>query len=513
MLVSCRLFATMATRLVPFLYPSVLSALAVIYTLPVLLPAYLPILDLPVHAQAISIINHMDDPAFGFSKYFEIRDGILPYRTVYAVGSWLTYLFSAETSIRIVLMLIAGTLVAGTALCLRAFNRSPWLVVFVFPFIFDVNATYGYLAFRSSIALGLVLMALSRRELDQPRTWRLVAIGALAAALFLTHAHGFVIVSTLIFVMILCCSPTVRRGGRLALAGLPAIGLSLTWFYPAMGLESKYNHLPLIRLMELVPHRMLNSFTGDRDEVVCVLLFCCVLMLACFARPEKAPGGLRATLSLHFPLLACVLLVAAYFAFPNSVLNRTQPIYGINYRFLLPIGLMAVLVPVGSVKKLMPIIIVIGIGLSTLFGVMTIREYRRFGDRTRTFDDIIAKIPTDRRVLNYVYSAGDPKFTVPVLLHFVSYYHAAKGGAPAVRDTFTQYAYYPLALKDPRKHLDHRYPHQIDIRLYRKMYDYVLVTDSRKVPQMPFPAGAMTLVKRTGPWQLYAFKNDKPKPP
>ena len=95
---------------------------------------------------------------------------------------------------------------------------------------------------------------------------------------------------------------------------------------------------------------------------------------------------------------------------------------------------------------------------------------------------------------------------MPVLLHFVSYYHAQKGGTPAVRDTFTEYAYYPLALKDPGQHLDHSHPDPLDLEQFGKLYDYVLVTDNRDEPERPFPRGALTLVANRGPWQLYAFR-------
>ncbi len=392
--------AAIKKRLEPLAFLLILSLLAVVYSLPLVLPTYLPMMDLPVHAQAMSIMGNMDDPAFGFSKYFEIRQGMLPYRTVYAVGGWLTAFTSAETAARLVLFLISCALMGGTYLCLKAFGRTPWLVVFAFPFIYDVNATYGYLAFRASVGLGLVLLALSRRELDQPRVWRFLVIDLLAVVLFFTHAHGFIIAATVIFAMILCCSPSVYRGFRLVLAGLPGDGCALYWIIPSMGLESTYKYLKVIRLMELVPHRLLNFYKGGLDEVISILIFGCLIALGFILRREERPRSLRAALAQHFPLLACALVIAAYFAFPNKVLNDVQPIYGINYRFLLPLALLLIIAPVGRARYLMPALIMIGIYVSVWFGLLTTREYVRFGKRAQVFDEIIAKIPMDRRVLS-----------------------------------------------------------------------------------------------------------------
>jgi hypothetical protein len=407
----------------------------------------------------------------------------------------------------VLLSAIALGLVGAVLLALRAFRRSPWLVFLAFPLIYDVNNTYGYFAFRLSVVLALVTLAVLRLDLRRPRLWREALLAGLAILAFFTHAHGFAILVILALVVVGLCSSRPSAAARAVAAGLPAVALAAWWYIPALfggAADAKIHapHLPLIRLMELVPHRALNSFKADGDEIVALgLLLTWAGLVLASPRPEAE--GWRARLAAHAPELLAGLMLVAYFAVPNQLITPTQRIYGINYRLLLVVCVLAVLVPRIDLRRWRLVAVLPVVALALWFGLIVHEEYERFHERYRVFDEVVAAMEPGRKVMAYTYQTWDPHFTVPMLGHFVGYYHARKGGAPSAAHTFATYAYMPVKLKHPRRHPEPRRRGPLNWRRLRSTYDYFLVGDSFKSHRTPFNTRGLRLVVEAGLWQVW----------
>jgi hypothetical protein len=499
---------------------ALLATCAALYLAPLWTARYLPVLDLPTHLQMASALHNLGNPALGIAPFFELRGGLLPYWTYYGLVDLLAYVLPIDEANRVVLSLIALGLVGGLLLALRGFGRSRWLVFLALPFIYDVNHTYGYFAFRLSVFLGLAGLGLLRADLDRPRTWRELLLAAVALLVFFAHAHGFAVLAVLAAATILLASPSLRSAVRGALALVPALGLSAGWYLAALfarpeGLPGgpagpsgpvQTPFIPLIRLMELIPHRILNSFEDVRDEAVAlVLLVTLAGLVAASPRPRPDPErrGVRALLAGHLPEILTGLMFVAYFAVPNQILTPTQRIYGINYRFLLVVCLLATLVPRVDLRGWRALGVLPAVLASIYFALFVGREYRGFDKRVRGFDRVVEAMRPARRVMAFAYDTRDPRFTVPMLGHFVGYYCARKGGAPSEAHTFATYEYMPLKLRRPGVLPEPNYGGPQNWPLLASRYDYYLIADREGSRRAPFDLRLVRLVAEGGPFRVY----------
>ena len=79
--------------------PVVLTLLS---ALPVLIIPYLPMTDLPQHFANLSILTHMDDPSYGFSRIYEYDFSKSLYIMPYLIGWGFTHFMPTEIALRCV---------------------------------------------------------------------------------------------------------------------------------------------------------------------------------------------------------------------------------------------------------------------------------------------------------------------------------------------------------------------------------------------------------------------------
>jgi hypothetical protein len=198
-----------------------------------------------------------------------------------------------------------------------------------------------------------------------------------------------------------------------------------------------------------------------------------------------------------------MLMLVAYFAVPNQILTPNARIYGINYRFLLVLGLLATLVPRLQLSRWRALAMLPAAAVALYYAQVIHTEYSGFNARTIGFDRVVAGMQPGKRVVAYTYNTRDPRFTVPMLGHFVGYYHARKGGGPSVSHTFATYRYMPVKLKDPGQHPEPNYFGPQNWPLLAARYDYFLVCDHPGSRRSPFPLQELKLVAEGGPWRVY----------
>ena len=87
---------------------------------PTLLLAYLPMTDLPQHTAVLSMLLHMDDPAFGFDAFYLVAFERTLYLVPYGIGLGLATVLPLELAMRGVVFLAVVAYPLGALAVLRA---------------------------------------------------------------------------------------------------------------------------------------------------------------------------------------------------------------------------------------------------------------------------------------------------------------------------------------------------------------------------------------------------------
>jgi hypothetical protein len=140
------------------------------------------------------------------------RDVAQVYRVTFPVGygliTWLSLPVAALTNggLAVRLALLVTLWLYPLALCslLRAFGRSPWMVVLGLPLAFNISYWYGLLSGLLAQVLLFFALAAYERLLREPaapgRLRSLLALNALAAGVLLSHLLAFVVLGFLLTV-------------------------------------------------------------------------------------------------------------------------------------------------------------------------------------------------------------------------------------------------------------------------------------------------------------------------
>src|SRR5690348_6995364 len=141
----------MSKRSQNVLLVAIVSALA---TIPVWLPAFPPMTDLPQHAAQVAMLREMSQPAFPYRHLFEIN-----WFTPYLVGYLLVYAFTGILGIvvackLVVSLAIAGIPIATAVLILETGGDSRWALLSV-PAMYGFDFQWGFLNFLVAVPLGL----------------------------------------------------------------------------------------------------------------------------------------------------------------------------------------------------------------------------------------------------------------------------------------------------------------------------------------------------------------------
>lgn len=190
--------------------------------LPIWIFDYLPMVDLPQHAQQLTIWLHWDDPAYGYPQHFEVN-----WRTPYLLPNTLVYLLAqvlpAMAAFKVLISLGLLGIPLVTRLLLRASGGNAWWVFLVFPVGFSFSFYWGFFNFVAATPLALLFLLLAIRYSGEPTRARALVLFLFAHVMFLGHALLFGLCGLMAGVLILLRAP----GFRAALARLLPLAASL----------------------------------------------------------------------------------------------------------------------------------------------------------------------------------------------------------------------------------------------------------------------------------------------
>jgi len=457
--------------------------------LPALVLAYLPMTDLPQHLAVASILEHGDDPAFGFGDWYVVDW----FRTPYVLPYALAIAFGTPAGLagcrRIVGFLSIVATPLGVLAVLRAAGKPGWLALLALPFVYGRTFFWGFVNF--DLSIGLALLAFALYVSPRVSIRRDIALAAAVLAAALCHLYGLVLVGVLVTAFGALGGWPLLKARPWRLAPL-VIGAAL-WLLGAKA-QAGYGITispPLGERIVELPHELLGGYK-DRSELVVLALF-----VAAWA-PLARVRGLSPVERVAW-LCAAGNLVA-YFVLPQATFTAKF----IHFRHAyLAVCLLPVVarVPERFLQRALPVVLAAVVALNSWAHLLL------FDREARRFDRIVDAVPPKARIVSIIFERDGDFMRTDPYLHFAGYAQAARGGLLAMTFPSTFWNL-PVTMKPglaiPPLPVNAEWnPNLFNDKTFGYFYDYALVripVDRALAATDNFP---FVLVTAAPPWQLY----------
>lgn len=476
---------------------------AFLISVPIWLPDFPPLVDLPQHAANLELARQLILGASDWQKLVH-NQWFTPYYGFYLPAFVLSLFLSSVTAAKVVAAVSMLSIPAAVAVVLRRRALSPWLALLVVPGLYGFAFQWGFVSFMvacSALVLGIDAI---ERYFESGARQGAAAIAAYSILLFFLHAYAYGLFMVIYGVRWLTCS----RALRAVLVALPSGILALAWLAwaaqgPAQAKQPVLWDLGWGRIGQLMRDLLGVDFGGAEQ-----LLGFAIIVLICLG-----VGGSRLSRS-PWRLLPVLIVVAAYFVLPNRVMG-TYFTYQRFSIFILPLLLLALqsrqlpaaeaASPGGTLGGL-----IAGLLVALVLSIQGAKAYQ-FDRESAGFTPILQAIPERQRVL---YLAFDPQtlwYSAPSYLHFAQWYGAQKKGF--VEFNFASFYGLPVVYQPPAGALAppniEWFPNQFRCDApYVKEFGYVLVKAEIDLGEMYFddPRCGLSLMQSGGGWWLYGHK-------
>jgi hypothetical protein len=503
--------------------PLLWGAFAVLWAaslFPIWHPRFLPLVDLPNQLAAIGVWRHYGDPAWGFSRFYELSRLPLPSWGYHAPVVLLSYLVPIEIANKLYLSAYALGLPVAAALLAQRMGRSPWYALFVFPLVFNVNFGYGFIAFCAGLTLALFALVTLDHFLEIPTRRAGAALVFLTLALYLTHLLPWLYFGFAAAVLLGCHGWHPRRMATAVLLLLPSVAVAIWTFrvaghgHPALPASFAWDpqYQPLLQTMGQAPSALLCAWQDDRAYRLLLGLCAVWMILLLGARTdthdsEARRHGFVYRLELVFALTALlVCLLPARLAKPVDV-----PMLG--GRFVSVSLLLLFLLPHGAIVGRRKLWLVPVVALAIYYPIRLGQKWKEFDFRAASLRRLMTEVPRGSSTLTLALGDGDDPAVMKQaspLAAFHAYPQLLTGGfdpwalstgSPMVRKE-------SAALPAP----EWRNPRSFVADEHALSYDYVLVANELEDYALfgPNDAVRFPLVRRDGMWRLYRVRHVSP---
>jgi hypothetical protein len=458
---------------------------------------FLPFQDAPEHVAAIRVLADYHSPAFGFDHWFQIDLARLQYLAFYLPAAWLSKLTGPQVACRVMLTLVILALPASLWMLLGAFGRDRRLAIFA-PAVFHSTTAYlGFFNFLESIPVAIVAVALTERELRDPRRGRAVVLALASVVLIWLHPSALAFVLGAAVLLAVTSGAPRRRKLRALVPLVPAFALFCAWAIQALaarGGPGMAKAGPEFRpisyeLYDLV--RFGNVLFGHADEVFWTALVGLWLAAVFFPRGRWAQRDWR------LPLLAGLALVG-YFALPihmgfmGYIQTRAVPFFVLLSFAALPIGR----------RRVTAMLLALAVAAQVAYGVKLVTAYRAF-DREAdavNLERVLDSAEPGERLMGLIWVRTSEIIQYKSYLHFAQYYEVERGGR--ARINFAETPWTPIRFRRDETPVPlpfgwENHPELFDADREGAETDYLLV----RGPVLP-PA-EYVLRSHAGDWSLY----------
>jgi hypothetical protein len=385
----------------------------------ILVPEYLPMVDLPQHAAQVAIWLDWNDPDLGYPLVYRLAP-LPPAFGTTALSFALAHVMSVELALKVILTVTTVAIPIVMRFFVKEVGGNPWWAFLGFPIGFGFPFGFGFINFCLGVPVALFLVLLAIRYSARPSGGLAASLFATTLILFGIHAIAFGFGILVAGAIILARSPNLRSA-IVRLAPLLIVApLVLFWLVTVRETEPTtqappYFLLGLYRLLILPRH-----LTGERTSAINIFL---VVMM--FAVPFG--GGARFS-TQRWRWIPLALTVALFLGAPQNILGISF-IYQRFAVFIIP-GLLLALDPPSSQdarrRTLWPSEVAPALALIMLLGVGT--RFWRFSVETGDLNGILSQIPRGARLLYMPVASGSVTSQFPVYLHFGMWHQVRRGG-------------------------------------------------------------------------------------
>jgi hypothetical protein len=418
--------------------------------MPVWLPHYPPMVDLPQHAAQVALLLNLDKPGFPFSELFHLNL-FTPYLLGYGLIAAFTPVLGIVAACKLIIWLALAAFAISTRLLLREAGADPYWSWLVFPVLYGFTYQWGLLIFLIAAPIGLAFLTLVWRMKAQPDLRASLLVTLLLFALFFSHALvlGFFSLIALAYWLfsvrsvrdfIKCAWPLAAvaplvlvwfvQASNHPLSNFP-IGWDLSWlttgdyYYSNFATWANPDNPGWGRINGFIP-RLLGARPG---------LFITMLGIFMFALPFISGGRISKSRVRLIPVLAItlVLLLVPTLLFGNMYTFQ-------RFTFLaMPFLLVMIDKPAMDSRQYSYLRMLAPAIAFGWIGYMSVNALQ-FNNDMQGFDAIIAKTETGKRSLSLVFKRDDSYSIAPTFLHFPAWYSALKSGVtdPSFAVTYVQ---------------------------------------------------------------------------
>lgn len=488
--------------------------------LPVWLPRFPPMVDLPQHAAQIALFLNLQDANFPFVHLFDIHL-FTPYLFGYSLIAGATPLLGIVTASKLVISLALAAFPLSNRYFLSAAGADPYLAWLVFPVLYGFSYQWGFINFIVAAPIGMLFLGLVWRQQRQANLYSALLMTCMLYLLFFSHALILALFGGIAAIYWWCATQRIKKFMRLAWPLLTPLPLLVTWVtvnhgHPMSKLPIEWD-LSWFRTIDwyyvsmaawINPEQAgwgrVNGFIprllGVRPDII-LTLFGLLLFLLPFL------AGYRVTTSrtrlIPFGVLVTILLLAPSLFFGVAFVFQ-------RFTFLaLPFFLFMLEAPRGTKRPYQQWISGLAPIIAFSWVALMAGQALQFNKDAEGFEAILAQMAPGKRALSMMFERDDSFSIAPTFVHFAAWYSALKRGVTDPSFAVTQIQ--PITYRsDQRPSVGIQgfewFPQKFDWKYHAgRQYDYF-------VARAPIDHGAslfreatcrIELVAQEGHWWLY----------
>lgn len=281
---------------------------SVIATIPVWLPTFPAMVDLPLHASQVALLRNLHDPGFPFAGLFWVN-WFTPYLFGYVLVYGLTPLFGIVTACKIVVALSVAALPVATAVLMRETGADCYWALLTLPAMYGFSYNWGFLNFLVATPIGLLFLAFFMRHIRKPTVRSAAGVALLSIVLFFSHALIYLFFGFIACVYALLETGSLRKAVVTVSPIAAALPLTVLWYLRTKSDPAAQDPVfwDLNWITTLDPHTWGGRVTGFFPRLLGVWppVLCLVLGVALFVLPFLAGVRLTKRPAVWAPLVIC----------------------------------------------------------------------------------------------------------------------------------------------------------------------------------------------------------------
>jgi hypothetical protein len=478
------------------------------------LPRFLPLLDLPNHIDAIAIWHRYHDPSWRYSEYYDLQLPPVPYWGYFFPVHMLAYVFPLEIANKIYLSAYVLALPLGFALLADRFGRSPWLAIFTWPLVFNMNWMFGFITCCAGFAVLPYAVYALDLFLEAPTRKRGIWLFVATTALYFTHVLPWLWFGAAAAILLFCHGWHPRR--MLAAAGLmlPSLVIAVIgWRATATGFsdikhssslqfEAKWEKMS--GLLSEIPNRLLTQWQTDERGYWFIYCMAALWLLLALGSPPKEDGERRPGFPWRLELLF-FLATLAVFKLP---IYQKKPIdlWMVGGRFVALMAMLGSLLPRGPIRGRRLWLMLPVMAGCIWYPLTCAHHWRRFSRRAAGMARLMSQVPRGSSTLTLEMGDTNDSDADPAAVAYLQFHSYAQFFGGGFNPWALQTGFPMVAKKEKRLPAPTwKAPHTFRMDEHGIHYDYILTLNEPMDHALfgPSDAHRAQIQGHDGNWRLY----------